>query len=126
MKFKFYFYCSTSKGKGGRLSEAIHPIVLSDFLFKMITKIISEHLGTITSRVILPSLFVLVKGRQIQDAIVMASYCVNCLHKRSYGGNVALNIDIRKAFDTVSWYCLGGSRGFWFLFHFQRLDCFYF
>ena len=42
-------------------------IVLNNFLLKRITKIISECLGTIASRVISPNQFGFVKGRQIQD-----------------------------------------------------------
>jgi len=49
----------------------------------VITKIISEHLATIASRVISPNQFGLLKGRQIQDVIVMALDCVKCLHKQA-------------------------------------------
>ena len=103
MEFKFQFYCSTSKGRAGQLNGAISPYISQEFSSKVITKIIFERLATMSSRVMSPNQFCFVKGRQIQDAIVIVSDCVSYLHKRSYRGNVALKIDIRKAFDKVSW-----------------------
>jgi len=35
-----------------------------------------------------------------------ASEAVNLLHKKTYGGNTTLKIDVRKAFDTVNWQFL--------------------
>ncbi|KAI9161280.1 hypothetical protein LWI28_016006 [Acer negundo] len=41
--------------------------------------------------------------RHIEDCIALASDCVNVLQKKCYGGNLAMKIDIRKAFDTLDW-----------------------
>ena len=106
VEFKFQFYCSTSKGREVRLSGP-NPIVLDNFHFKVVINIIFKRSETTASKVILPNQFEFVNGRQIQNAIVMASDCVNCLYKRSYGGNVVLKIDIPRLliqlFGILSW-----------------------
>jgi hypothetical protein len=35
--------------------------------------------------------------------LCVASEAANLLHNKSFGGNLALKIDIRKAFDTLEW-----------------------
>ena len=82
VEFKFQFYCSTSKGREVRLSGP-SPIVLDNFHFKVVINIIFKRSETTASKVILPNQFEFVNGRQIQNAIVMASDCVNCLCKRA-------------------------------------------
>jgi len=42
-----------------------------------------------------------IKGRQIKDCIYLTSEAINMLHKKSFGGNLAIMIDIVKAFDTI-------------------------
>jgi hypothetical protein len=42
-----------------------------------------------------------IRGRNIRDCIRLASKAVNLLHKKAYSGNLALKIDISKAFDTL-------------------------
>ena len=35
--------------------------------------------------------------------MILASEAINLLDKRQYGGNIALKVDIAKAFDTLDW-----------------------
>lgn len=44
-----------------------------------------------------------IKGRSIKDCICLTSEAINVLHKKSFGGNLALKVDIAKAFDTLDW-----------------------
>ncbi|KAK3212808.1 hypothetical protein Dsin_017514 [Dipteronia sinensis] len=60
-------------------------IVLGNFLFKVSSKILAD------------------RDRHVEDCIALASDCVNVLHKKCYGGNVAIKINTRKAFDTLDW-----------------------
>lgn len=39
----------------------------------------------------------------MRDCICTTSETINFMHKKSHGGNMALNIDIAKAFDTLDW-----------------------
>jgi len=79
------------------------PIALANFQFKLITKILADRLGVIASKIISIHQRGFIPGRHIHDCIMTASEAVNLLHKKAYGGNLALKIDVRKAFDTVNW-----------------------
>lgn len=43
-----------------------------------------------------------VHDMSIKDSICLTSEVGNMLHKRSYRGNMAMKVDISKAFDTLS------------------------
>lgn len=44
-----------------------------------------------------------IRDRHIYDCTGVASEAINLLHKRTFGGNIALKIDIKKAFDSMDW-----------------------
>jgi hypothetical protein len=83
--------------------DNFRPIALANFQFKIITKILADRLVFIASKIISTHQRGFIPGRHIHDCILTASEAVNFLHKKAYGGNIALKIDIKKAFDTVSW-----------------------
>ncbi|XP_057791061.1 uncharacterized protein LOC131008185 [Salvia miltiorrhiza] len=81
----------------------LRPIVLSNFLFKIISKVLATRLSSVAAELVSKHQFGFVSGRSIHDCIMLGSEGVNCL-KRSHGGiNMACKIDIRKAFDTLRW-----------------------
>lgn len=43
------------------------------------------------------------RDRSISDCVILASEAINSLDKNQYGGNIALKVDISKAFDTLGW-----------------------
>lgn len=56
-----------------------------------------------------------IHGRDIKDCICTASEAANLLHNKAFGGNLALKIDITKAFDTLEWpFLLQVLRNFGF------------
>jgi hypothetical protein len=56
-----------------------------------------------------------IHGRDIRDCLCIASEATNFLHNKSFGGNLALKIDIAKAFDTLDWrFLLTVLRSFGF------------
>ncbi|KAK9931811.1 hypothetical protein M0R45_019074 [Rubus argutus] len=79
------------------------PIALTNFVFKIIPKILALRLSSIASRIISPQQHAFVAGRNISDCILMTSECFNLLESKCHGGNVAIKVDITKAFDTLSW-----------------------
>lgn len=98
------------------------------FFFEVISKIISSQLGLITRRIISPNQFGFIKVRQIQYCIVVAFDYVNSLGQKFYRGNMAMKIDIRKAFDTLCWdfhiyfwvglvFLISFVVGFWLFFN---------
>lgn len=42
-----------------------------------------------------------IQGRKIEECIGITSEMFNMLHSKTFGGNMALKIDVRKAFDTL-------------------------
>jgi len=44
-----------------------------------------------------------IKGRIMRDSISLTSRAINYLHKKYFGGNLVLKIDIAKALDTLNW-----------------------
>lgn len=79
------------------------PIALANFVFKIITKILTHRLGHVASRIISPNQSAFIKGRSIVDPISLTSECVNLLDHKCKRGNIAIKFDIRKAFDTLDW-----------------------
>jgi len=83
--------------------ELYRPIAMANFKFKIVSKIIADRLSSIMSSIISCEQRGFIHGRQIRDCICLTSEGINLLHKKTFGGNLALKIDISKAFDTLDW-----------------------
>ncbi|XP_019431188.1 PREDICTED: uncharacterized protein LOC109338411 [Lupinus angustifolius] len=83
--------------------EEFRPIALANFQFKIISKVIADRLASITSRIISPNQRGFIKDRSIYDCICLASEAINLLDHKVFGGNLAIKLDIKKAFDTMDW-----------------------
>ena len=83
--------------------DLFRPIALGSFLFKVITKIIVDRLIVICSHIISPNQFGFIRGKKIGDCIAAAFECFIVLSIDSRGGQLAMKIDIRKAFDSIIW-----------------------
>jgi len=79
------------------------PITLSNFKFKIITKVLAERLARIMPNLVSNHQRGFIQGRRIKDCICITSEAINILHNSAFGGNLALKIDIAKAFDTIEW-----------------------
>jgi len=79
------------------------PIVVANFKFKIISKILADRLALVAARIISPNQYGFVQGRKIQDCIGIAYEAINMLSKKVREGNVAYKVDLHKAFDTLSW-----------------------
>ena len=79
------------------------PIALANFQFKIVTKNLAERLIAIRMRIISPQQCGFVRDRNISDYVIIASEVINMLPKKRFGGNAAVKVDIRKAFDTMDW-----------------------
>jgi len=91
------------KVKGADRLDNFRPIALANFQFKIITKILADRVRLVASKIVSVHQRGFIPGRHIQDCIMTAFEVVNTLHKKTYGGNLALKIDVRKAFDTLNW-----------------------
>lgn len=92
-----------SKVQGADRLDNFRLIALVNFQFKIITKILADRVGIVASKIVSVHQRGFIPGRHIQDCIMTASEVVNTLHKKTYGSNIALKIDVRKAFDTLNW-----------------------
>lgn len=86
--------------------DLYRPIALANFKFKIITKVMADRLAEVAQKIISSNQHGFVQGRQISDCICTALEAINLLDKKFFGGNIALKIDIKKAFDTSDWYFL--------------------
>ncbi|KAI9157287.1 hypothetical protein LWI28_019868 [Acer negundo] len=82
------------------ITGVIFPGLNSNFI------ILDDRLVRVVARIISPQQFGFIRDRHIEDCIALASKCVNVLQKKCYRGNLAMKIDIYKAFDTLDWFFL--------------------
>lgn len=83
--------------------DKYRPIALANFKFKILSKILADRLASILPNIISKEQRGFIKGRNIKDCIAITSEAINLLDKKCFGGNLALKIDISKAFDTLRW-----------------------
>lgn len=82
-------------------------VSLANLKFKIISKILPNIISKEQRG--------FVKGRNIRDCIALTSKAINVLDKKCFGGNLALKIDVTKAFDTLNWNFFDfGAQNFWF------------
>ncbi|XP_026416903.1 uncharacterized protein LOC113312360 [Papaver somniferum] len=78
-------------------------IGLSNFVFKIITKIMATRLSTVLKNLISEEQVAFMKGRNIHENISLASELINEISSSRKYGNIGLKLDISQAFDTVCW-----------------------
>lgn len=83
--------------------EDYRPIVLGNFLYKIISKILAARLGPIVASFASANQFGFIPNRRIHDCIAIAPEGINILHTRRSNHHMAIKVDIRKAFDTLNW-----------------------
>lgn len=83
--------------------DQFRPIALANFKFKIITKVLADRLAKILPSIISKEQRGFIRGRNIKDCIALASEAVNVLDNKCFGGNIAMKIDISKAFHTLNW-----------------------
>lgn len=79
------------------------PIALANFQFKVVAKILAHRLAIISMRIVSINQMGFLRECNISDCVIIASEASNLLDKNNFGGNLALKVDIRKAFDTLDW-----------------------
>ena len=83
--------------------DQYRPLALTNFKFKIISKVLADRLSQILPNLISQEQRGFIRGRNIKDCIALTSEAINVLDKKSFGGNLAMKIDVSKAFDTLSW-----------------------
>jgi len=76
------------KIKGIKSTKYSRSIVVANFKFKIISKILANRLALVAARIISPNQYGFVQGRQIPDCIGIAFEAINVLSKKVRRCNV--------------------------------------
>jgi hypothetical protein len=80
------------------------PISLTNFNYKIISKILSNWLKPLLHKIVSPMQSAFLKGRSIHDNTILAHEVFHSMkRKRGNGGLMALKLDMEKAFDFMEW-----------------------
>ncbi|XP_010519158.1 PREDICTED: uncharacterized protein LOC104798680 [Tarenaya hassleriana] len=79
------------------------PISCCNFLYKLISKILANRLKLVLPWVISGNQVAFQRGRNMMDHIMLASELIQDYHKACAEPSAMFKMDIKKAFDTISW-----------------------
>lgn len=82
----------------------MRPISLSNFINKILSRVLHDRLGDILTRLVSVNQSGFVKGRNITENILLAQKIVSDIGKRGKPSNVIIKLDMAKAYDRVSWF----------------------
>ncbi|CAH9071538.1 unnamed protein product [Cuscuta epithymum] len=79
------------------------PISCTNVTYKVITKILASRLGPLLPTIIHPAQGAFVDGRLMADNIFLAQELVKGYTRKRCSPRCMIKVDLRKAYDTVSW-----------------------
>ena len=89
--------------------ESMHdyrPISCCNTVYKCISKLIATRIKQCIPGIINPSQSAFVQGRSIADNVLITQDLMLNYHRDNGPPRCALKVDIRKAYDTISWSCI--------------------
>jgi hypothetical protein len=102
--------CLIPKCDSLKSMKEFRPISLCNVLYKMVSKLLANRLKLVIDKCISEEQSAFVEGRSITDNALIAIEIIHALKRRTRGakGELALKIDISKAYDKVDWDFLKG------------------
>jgi hypothetical protein len=86
------------------LVHHFRPISLTNFNYKIISKILSNRFKPLLHKIISPTQSAFLKGRSIHDNTILAHELFHTMkQKKGNGSLMALKLDMEKAFDSMEW-----------------------
>lgn len=79
------------------------PISLCNLLYKIIMKIMDNRMQGVMNFLVRENQTAFIKGRSISENILLCHEVVHGFERKTHPPLVILKIDIRKAYDSVSW-----------------------
>ena len=89
--------------------ESMHdyrPISCCNTIYKCISKIITAWIKKCIPEIISPSQSAFVQGRSIADNVLITQDLMINYHRDNGPPRCALKVDLKKAYDTISWSCI--------------------
>lgn len=85
--------------------KELRPIALCNVLYKVIAKVLANRLRAILPEIISENQSAFVPGRSITDNVLVAFELLHYMKQKKGGtdGEVALKLDVSKAYDRVKW-----------------------
>lgn len=84
----------------------MRPISLCNVSNKILSKTLCNRLSRILSKVISPEQSSFIKGRMIQDNLLLALELCHHLNKKDRGFNVMIKLDMQKAYVSLNKFAL--------------------
>ncbi|PNX78269.1 CNGC5-like protein, partial [Trifolium pratense] len=97
--------CLIPKCENPTSMKDLRPISLCNVLYKMISKLLANRLKSCLEKCVSEEQSAFIEGRSILDNALIAVEVIHALKRRTRGwkGELALKIDISKAYDKVDW-----------------------
>ncbi|WMV51457.1 hypothetical protein MTR67_044842 [Solanum verrucosum] len=100
--FNATFITLIPKKMGATELKDFRPISLITSVYKIISKVLTERLKKVMSKLVDTHQLAFIKGRQIMDAILIANECVD-VRKITEIPGILCKLDIEKAYDHLNW-----------------------
>lgn len=86
-------------------TKDLHPISLCNVIYKILSKVLCNRLKKVLPELVDKAQSAFISGRTIQDNILIAFVTIHMMKGKTKGkkGDVALKIDISKAYNRVDW-----------------------
>ncbi|XP_019183032.1 PREDICTED: uncharacterized protein LOC109177999 [Ipomoea nil] len=83
--------------------EDFRPIACCNVFYKIITKIIAARMGRVLPDIVDQAQGAFVGGRSVSDNVMLAQELIRGYSRKRISPRCMIMVDIRKAYDTVSW-----------------------
>ena len=77
--------------------DKFRHITLANFQFKILTKVLANRLNNIRRKIVSEQQRSFIKGRKIQEYILIESEALNLLDRKGFGGDLAMKIYVKKS-----------------------------